>query len=352
MITSIREWTIEELRIKLPTILEQPRYQRGQVWSPLKRQMLIDSMFRGIDIPKIYLRKVKQGLFEFEVADGQQRIHAIKEFLNEKFALSSKIVNGLNLAKIGNYQVGDKKLNDLNEKLKTKFLNYKLTIAVVEDSSSAEIRTLFGRLQMGDPLNPAEKRNALISKLGSEIDNIVLNHDFFTNCKIAPERFKRQDYLSHILAFIFFNNRYDLKAPLFQKMYMDESIQLDDDLRLKIVEVLSFMHEIDQPATKRIINKWSFVDIFCLIYEWYDQIESIDSTKFAYSFKNFEARRIMHSAEPEVLITGKKRIQKDQYLYDYIMAFKANGGHPSNLNKRLEAFKDTFKNSIRFKNGI
>jgi len=103
MKTHVEIWTIKELYDSLNTILEQPKYQRGSVWKPIKKQLLIDSILRGIDIPKIYLRKVAHGLYKYEVADGQQRITALKDFINKKFTLSNKIINGLNLSKIGKY---------------------------------------------------------------------------------------------------------------------------------------------------------------------------------------------------------------------------------------------------------
>ncbi len=349
METTIVEWNINELHKKLDVIQNQPKYQRGAVWTLLKRQMLIDSMLRGIDIPKLYLRKIDFGLFKYEVADGQQRIRAIKDYLNGVFSLSTKTVNGLDLNKIGSFLVGDKKFSELNDKLKERFLSYKLTVAVVNDASPSEIRTLFGRLQMGDPLNPAEKRNAIISTLGKEIDNIAVNHDFFTSCKIAPERFKRQDFVTHIFALVLYKNRYDLKAPLLQSMYLDKTVDFSGNLIPKVVNVLTFMKAIDHPSYKRIVNKWSFVDIFRVIFDWYDKIDNIDSTEFAIAFRDFEKRRLEYSSEPELLIRKKKVNQEDEYLYNYIMAFRANGGNPSNLNKRNEALKNIFKDSIKFK---
>lgn len=340
MKTNINEWTIQDLYDSRSKILDQPKYQRGKVWSPIKKQMLIDSILRGIDIPKIYLRKLSHGLHTYEVADGQQRISAIIEFLDGKFKLSSKEINGLNLKLIGTNEVGGKAIDEIDPELKTIFLNYKLTIAEIHNASNEGIRTLFARLQMGDTLNPAEKRNAIISNLGLEIDNIVLNHDFFTKSKISPNRFKRQDYLTHVFAVLHYNNKHDLKAPLFNRMYLELA---KSDLRVMVAEIvktLDLLREIDKNSPKRIINKWSFVDLFRLLHQTKDS-SKIDLKNFGRTFQSFENTRIQ-TKDPETLLLKKGTNKSDLELYNYIIAFKSNGGNPSNLDKRLSTFKAVF----------
>ena len=345
MKTEIKEWTIEELYQIKDKIQDQPKYQRGKVWTQIKKQMLIDSIIRGIDIPKIYLRKLEHGLHDFEVADGQQRISAIKEIIDGKFTLSSKIINGLNLSKFGSYELGNKKITDLSNELKNQFLEYKLTIAKIEHASNEQIRILFARLQMGDTLNPAEKRNAIISKLGIEIDNLVLNHDFFTKSKISPNRFKRQDYIAHAIALIHYKNKFDLKAGILNKLYIELANTDESALIIDIVKILNWMHEIDKISKKKIINKWSFIDIFRFLHENKDVIIAVDYKAFADTFDLFEKNRIL-TKDPEQLLLKQKTTSSELNLYNYIIAFRTNGGKPQNLDKRLNTFREIFTPTI------
>ncbi len=268
--------------------------------------MLVDSILRGIDLPKIYLRKIKHGIYHYEVADGQQRINAINLFMNDKLALSTQIYKGLDLSKIGSFQVGGKKKSELNIKLRKKFENHKLTIAIVEEASNSEIRTLFGRLQMGDPLNPAEIRNAIISTLGDNIDLLVREHDFFSKSKINSERFKRQDFLVHCFALLHYGNKSDLKAPLFQRLYYDLSDQTPERHIEVAFKTLTAMYHIDMAGRKRIVNKWSFVDIFFLISSKIETIDKIDFKLFSKIFQDFERLRAK-TKKPELLIQGKSQ---------------------------------------------
>ena len=64
---------------------QQPTYQGyGGVWRLEQEQLLIDSVLRKIDIPKIYLREIKQNPYKYEVVDGQQRIRALLRFMNDE----------------------------------------------------------------------------------------------------------------------------------------------------------------------------------------------------------------------------------------------------------------------------
>ena len=73
-------------------LLLNPEYQREAVWGNYQKQLLIDSLLRDIDIPKLYFRvrakDSKGSSKEYEVVDGQQRLRSIFEFFNNDFALS------------------------------------------------------------------------------------------------------------------------------------------------------------------------------------------------------------------------------------------------------------------------
>ena len=82
-ISDIRDWS-EANRLEL-----QPDFQRRQVWSAPARIMLMDTILRGIPMPKIFLANtVRDGSTYRVVIDGQQRISAILGFLRDDFALN------------------------------------------------------------------------------------------------------------------------------------------------------------------------------------------------------------------------------------------------------------------------
>src|SRR2546426_12051849 len=57
-------------------------YQREKIWSRSDQEKLVDSIIQDIDIPKIYLAKVKDNEnFDFECIDGKQRMTTLLSFV-------------------------------------------------------------------------------------------------------------------------------------------------------------------------------------------------------------------------------------------------------------------------------
>lgn len=351
MKTKIVEWTIGYLfKDKWDKINPQPDYQRGKVWTSLKKKALIDSILRDIDIPKIYLRKKKGSVEEYEVADGQQRLDAIHKFINNDLKLSDSKLNGLDLSRINGHNVANLSFDGLEIKfsdLKEKLNNYKLTIAIVHEASGNEIRTLFARLQMGNQLNPAEKRNAIISRVSPHIDAFALNHIFFKNCKISSKRFKHQDYITHAIALIAFNNKEPLKAMLLERLYTEDSFRIDkNNLLHQISTILDYMNIIDKESKVRIINKFSFIDVFWFLYLNYKSLKGIDTKGFAKEYDLLETnRKKARKDDIENLLIDTKNIYNVE-LYSYTMAYEYAGSSIEHIEKRKNAFYNIFKKHI------
>jgi hypothetical protein len=346
MKVKVTSWKISTLFKLREKINAQPVYQRGEVWRDRKKALLIDSMLRGIDIPKVYLRKLVKGAYDYEVADGQQRLSAIFEFYENKFTLLNDDEKGLNLGKIEGKIVGGKKLEQLTPDFQDRFRNYEVSIAVIEDASNHEIRTLFGRLQEGEPLVPAEKRNAIISKVGSLIDNFAINHNFFTKSRIAAERFKRQDYFAHAVALIAYKNTSPLKAALLLRLYLDKDLALSQENQKTIANVLDVMSDIDLNCVARIYKKYHFIDVFWYLHRNAGRLSQIDVKTFADSYDELERKRLA-VGDPEVLISGSSVSPENRALYTYYVAFKYSGAESENIQKRQDVFDTIFANCFK-----
>lgn len=82
-----------DFKTKADLYEKRPPYQRKNVWLKPKQKKLIDSIFRDYFIPRIILREVKvaEGSHKYEVVDGQQRIQAVQDFLNDEFKTPEKL---------------------------------------------------------------------------------------------------------------------------------------------------------------------------------------------------------------------------------------------------------------------
>lgn len=340
----LANWKVKTLKSRIEKINPAPQYQRTSVWSETKKKLLIDSMLRGYDLPKFYLRATPNDpLYDYEVTDGQQRIRAITEFMsddcNEKYHLESAVINGINTNNLD--------YNNLGE-LKDSFDNYELNIAIIEETTPEEIRSLFARLQMGAQLNQVELRHALASNIGSAIFSVVESHQFFKNSKILNIRFKHQDYLDHAMTMVYNLGKTDVKAKNIEKLYKDLANATSDifqDYMRKTNIVLDWMNTINDFQKGIFKNKWTFVDTFWVLYAKFDQIERIESAKFVEQLKLFEQRRLANHKNPTTLISDPTSPNYDKDLYNYIIAFKYSGNLSSNLEIRNKVFRNKFINN-------
>ena len=165
----------------------QPDFQRGEVWSPKKRQLLVDSILRQWHVPPIHV--VETDLGE-EVLDGQQRLVSIREFHQGRLKVDGKAeprsseieaLHGLTF-------------HELPEDLKRRFLRFAIRFFKIVDYSAEEPAELFYRLNQPVTLTSPEQRNAFFGAVRAEVRKIVSRHsgqaldkDFlsFSNSRMA-----------------------------------------------------------------------------------------------------------------------------------------------------------------------
>lgn len=347
MNVKIETWPFDKIIKSEPKIDPKPQYQRGNVWASKDNKLLVDSILQGFDIPKIYLRRsTPESMFEYEVADGQQRLFAIWKFSKNEVRIEEIEVNGVTYENLTFEAL--KNEPDYNE-LYAKLKNTKFTISILEEASDKEVRTLFARLQMGKPLNEPEKRNAVGSAIGYAIDLEVETCEFFKNSKIPRSRFNQQDYLAHAITLIHNKNESDLKAEGIKKTYEDLYIKFPMTYMQNAHKILGWLHQLNINTSCKIKNKWAFVDFFWLFYRHFKNISSIDYTKMGKAFLLFEYNRLKYSKKPEILIETDDDRVYDKDLYEYIIAFNFSGNSTYNITTRAKVLDNKFLKFVTFK---
>lgn len=137
-------------------LLLNPDFQRRSVWSPGAKASLVDTILRRLPIPKIYLRTkinlTTKKSFR-EVVDGQQRLRAIIEYAQDKFALSKRAGEFAGL-----------KYSDLDSDQKQAFLSYPIAVDQLINATDSDVLEVFSRLNSYTvSLNAAEKRHGKYS---------------------------------------------------------------------------------------------------------------------------------------------------------------------------------------------
>jgi hypothetical protein len=332
---------LSQLTKKRERIHLNPSWQRGPVWARPKQSLLIDSILRGYDIPMIYLREtLKNTPHDFEVVDGQQRLRAIWEYMDGSFALSK------GLEKFGTVDGSSKYFHELPLRMQRLIANVGLVTAIVKDAQEPEISRLFSRMQMGVRLNPPELRNAVQKPLRHAVDGVAREHPFFKDSKIQAARFRRQDYLAHAFSHCFHDCAVDLKAPQLMEDY--ETVTAVGQYRQIIADlhdILDFMLTVNVEVSRRLTQKWIFVDLIYLLHKSGKKMSRMNSATFAATYLDFDRERLTYNAVPERLLDGTpSRKQKD--LYAYIQAFKLTAGDKKSLKTRHNVLAKRFAKEI------
>jgi hypothetical protein len=181
--------------------LSPVEYQRENAWDLDQKKLLIDTIFRHLDMPKFYLWKIDHGTLAngypdsdakehykavlerkrkendeadpcvYEVVDGQQRIRTILEYMTVKLP-NGMCYRGVWLDpfdSLGDTPIAKgKHYRQLNAEQQLKFEEFSLTVKVLESATIGEVREMFLRLQNGTPLNAQQKRDALGSEVGAK----------------------------------------------------------------------------------------------------------------------------------------------------------------------------------------
>jgi hypothetical protein len=192
--------------------LSPEEYQRENAWDFGQKQLLIDTIFRGLDIPKFYLWKIDQKTlrdgypdcetkqlyaailekkrkdnddldpYVFEVVDGQQRTRTILEYMGVR-PPSADQYRGAWLDPFNSLPdtplARGKGYAKLNPDQQISFDQCSLSVMVLEDATISQIRDMFLRLQNGTPLNAQQKRDAMGSHTGTKA-RMLSELPFFT----------------------------------------------------------------------------------------------------------------------------------------------------------------------------
>lgn len=329
MKTNIKTWNLSTVSRRESKINPQPQYQRTGVWSDKKNQLLIDTILRGYDIPKIYLTNSSDKEYEHEVIDGQQRLKAIWGFYNNDYALGNESID----LPIGDFS--GKKYNNLPSDIQDELDLYELSIVIIEQSTDTEVRDLFLRLQEGVALNTAEKRNAMIGNMRNFIADLT-SHKVFQCVPSADKRFKYADWLAHVVCLELANGATDIKAKNLKEMYQNnQKFDTDGKIAKSIKKILNYIYDSFEEVTPELSVQWGFIDFYLLIsLLTKEYILKNKNQGFASFYVGFEQER-RSVEDPADLIEEKDIWAKD--LYDYIEAFKA-GGVRRNIEKRNEVY--------------
>lgn len=233
--------------------IEMPDFQREEVWEDDKKRLLIDSILRGWHLPKFYFRKTGDGTWE--CVDGQQRLTTIWEFYDNKLELDATTAK----------RYGGKTYRDLEEDFSDAFDDFEADIEEIEDATDDELRTLFLRLQLGTPLNTAEKLNAVGGEMCDFCQRISKQGFFGQKISLKDTRFAR---FAVAIQWMFVEARGVQPQMRFRQLqaFLNDNQQFSDksETAIRVQAALKYLHQAFPKSCDKLRNKANVLSV-CML---------------------------------------------------------------------------------------
>lgn len=302
------------IRLRIDT---NPDFQRPAVWSISQKQLLVDSILREYDVPKMYWRKLSNKPDRYDVVDGQQRLRAIWSFVDGEFALPA------NAEPVDGIPTAGCKYNTLDDDLHGRFDTYALDVVVLEDTDENEVREMFLRLQNGTSLKAQEKRNAMPGKMREFVKSLTL-HPFFQRVGFANSRFTHDHVAAQMVCLELAGGPVNVKDGDLNRMYQSKQTFDATGKEAKAVQrTLALLAEVFPDKTPE-LERYNAIALYCVFAELQRAyvVADIKAGLRAW-FLDFETRRRAQDAldedeaEPE-WVSYKERISHSTDAQDSI----------------------------------
>ena len=346
------EWSIRMLADFRGRINVDAEYQRGTVWSQPQQALLIDSIMRGFDIPKIFLRKLPDGSPHlFDVIDGKQRLTALWRFVADEF----------NLLRTDPFpEFGDlsgKRWSELPNAARDRFQFTNVTVSKIEDATDDEIRDLFLRLQKGNPLNAAEKRNAIAGPVRDFVVERLSCHPLWPKTVIRQTRFGWDEHSAIILELVRKGGPTALKGADLHKLYETDDFDPNGSEASRTIAVLDKLSEMAAHSPGSIRTRWGIVDLsivlmrlraegiekdHAVLMDFFEFFEG-ERRQVSQALNEVQSRVVEFSLDEEDLLDDDELKRMPPDMLKYHMAFAREGASKENVKTRA----DIMYNSLR-----
>jgi hypothetical protein len=253
-----RPWPLGSIKSIRRRINTNPDFQRPAVWGKSQKQLLIDTILREYDVPKLYWRRTGTRPDTYDVVDGQQRLRTIWEFYDGSFKLPKDADS------IDDQEIANCDYESLPDDLRVRFDSYSLDVVILEDTDEDEVREMFLRLQNGTSLKAQEKRNAFPGQMRAFVREVAA-HPFFESVGFSNSRFTHDLVAAQFICLELAGGPTNVKNADLNRMY-DENKSFDPkSAPAKAVKrVLNLLAEVFPEKTPE-LERYNVISLYCVV---------------------------------------------------------------------------------------
>jgi hypothetical protein len=215
-------------------------FQRNAIWPRAAKSFLIDTILTGLPIPVLYFQKTlsaQTNRVEYTVVDGQQRLNAVFQFMENRFSITESDLKS---------PWHRKRWRTLSEDERIQILSYDFVVQEIVGYSSHTIRDMFRRMnRYVVALNPQELRHASENGAFKQLVEEIGTWPFWTENKVvtrqAANRMKNDELVAEILILLN-EGPQDKKGSvnLYYESFREE-FEAADSLKKELLQVLGII---------------------------------------------------------------------------------------------------------------
>ena len=337
MKTHTKPFSVASLCQRKKRIDPTPDYQRPPVWMLRQKQLLVDSILRDYDIPKMYFLEVnRDDGVQYEVIDGQQRLRTIWEFMDGQF----RLLGDMDPVGYGDqhYECAGKSFDGLHSNIQSIFEDFTVDVVIVQNAiqteNEDEVRDMFLRLQNGTILKAQEKRNAMPGQMRDFIKKLAM-HKLFESCKFTNRRYTFDHLAAQLTCLEIHSCKTSVKDADLNRMY-DSNRIFDENGKIakKVKRVLDFLLSAFPQKTPE-LERYNLITLYCLCSNLLDAYPKDGlAEKLSRWFIGFEQMRWQQEDLAEE--------QRDYELVDYRRLTSQSTDADESIRKRLEILEKRF----------
>lgn len=181
----------------LGRLLLRPPFQRRPVWTSEEKSFLIDTILRRYPVPEIYFYLTAtgdpSGANKYAIVDGQQRLRACLEFLEDGFPITFDVNKLDPIYTLADTPWYNKRFSELSPDEQDQFRRYKLVVRDLEGVNEAQIRHMFQRLNQSNVvLNDQELRYSMYEGGMLSIVERLVERDEWEHFRLFTPRQRRR----------------------------------------------------------------------------------------------------------------------------------------------------------------
>ena len=280
-----------------------PKFQRRSVWTDNARSFLMDTIVRGLPIPKVFIRQKIDVMTKKtirEVVDGQQRLRTILSFMSDGFKISKK-----HNEKYGGLYFSQ--LSEIDDDIQTQILGYEISTDLLANMPDPAVLDVFSRLNSYSVvLNEQEKINANHFgpfKLLADLLSKEYNQFWTSNGILSDQKCLRMDDVSltaDLLIAVCEGIKEKKKIKYYYDLY-ESNFDFDIEvLKFRFRQIISLINTIFDNGLKNTEFRrvHVFYSLFTSLYHIQYGIPELDRTDYTIDIANTgQLARIAHSLE-------------------------------------------------------